>query len=86
MGVWRTGLRGEQVLGKPGAGQGPNVPFPLILTHDLVQHHVQAAAKGGVETHGHRDRHVAESLGQAAAVDVILCQDIWGPGVGKLSQ
>lgn len=54
-----------------------------ILTRDLVQHQVQAAAKGGIETHGHRHRHVAEGLGQAAAVDIILCQDIWGPGLGR---
>lgn len=90
--------------GKPEAGQGSEAPFPLLLppttaslpqhteslTGDLVQHHVQTAAKGGIETHGHRDRHVAEGLGQAAAVDVIFCQNIWRPGwgagEGKLSQ
>lgn len=69
---------------------GPEARFPCSppqntqsLTSDLVQHHVQAAAKGGIETHGHRDRHVAEGLGQAAAVDIIFCQDIWRPGLGK---
>lgn len=82
-------------MGKPEAGQGPGdrgpgAPFPSLppqhtqsLTSDLVQHHVQAAAKGGIETHGHRDRHVAEGLGQAATVDIIFCLDIWGPRLGK---
>lgn len=58
-------------------------PRTQSLTSDLVQHHVQAAAKGGIETHGHRDGHMAEGLGQAAAVDIIFCQDIWRPGLGK---
>lgn len=64
----------------------PRNKHTQLLTRDLVQHHVQAAAERGIETHGHRDRHVAECLGQAAAVDVILCQDVWWLGVGTLSQ
>lgn len=89
-GLGQAGLRGKWILGKPGAGQGPEAPFPVpsppptqILTRDLVQHQVQAAAKGGIESHRHRHRHVAEGLGQAAAVDIILGQDIWGPGLGS---
>lgn len=67
---------------KLGRNQGLRFPYSHLpqhtqsLTSDLVQHHVQAAAKGGVETHCHRDRHVAEGLGQTAAVDIVLCQDI----------
>lgn len=57
--------------------------YTQTLTSDLVQHHVETAAEGGIETHGHRDGHMAEGLGQAAAVDIILCQDIWGPGLEK---
>lgn len=82
----RPASGGKQILGKHGADQGFLSSHPQhtrILTSDLVQHQVQAAAKGGIETHGHRNRHVAEGLGQAAAVDIILCQDIWRPGLWR---
>lgn len=50
--------------------------YKQTLTHDLVQHHVKTAAKGSIETHGHRDRHVTQGFSQTAAVDIILCQDV----------
>lgn len=56
-----------------------------ILTHDFIQHQVKTAAEGSIETHSHGDRHMTQSLRQTAAVDIILCQDVWG-GKGKLSQ
>lgn len=93
-GLGQADCRRWGIWGKPGAGRGPEALFLILptththtqlLTRDLVQHHVQAAAERGVETHSHRDWHMAECLGQAAAVDVILCQDVWWLGVGTES-
>lgn len=59
----------------------PRVPTP---TGDLVQQGVEAVATGGVEAHSDRGGRVAQRLGEAAAVDVILRQRLWGPGKGQL--
>jgi len=75
-GCWWHGDRqhpagaGWEALGE-GDPWWPLVPAP---TGDLAQQGVEAVAAGSVEADGDRGGRVAERLGEAAAVDVILRQ------------